>query len=427
MRVWCGLWLAICLTGMAQAAFAEGRTLETAGARPPLVLLPEYGLTPRDLAVIVNDRDPTSQRIAEYYLTQRPIPRENLIRVRFEPGRPVMPVDEFRRVYQEVKAATPEHIQAYALAWTEPFRVGCLSITSAFAAGYDEAFCARGCQPTRVSPYFASQSRRPYADFGWRPAMALAGTGFEEVAALIDRGVASDDTRPPGTGYLVNTSDRARRVRAQWFDRTLAVLAGAVELRRVDADFIEGRPDVLFYFTGLAQVPKLATNRFRPGAVADHLTSTGGQLTTSRQMSSLRWLEAGATGSYGTVVEPCNLLPKFPSPPILMATYLTGATLIEAYWKSVEMPGQGIFIGEPLARPFGGVELTNERGRWVARTYALTPGAYELQAAADPIGPYRTVSALIKPAFEPIRIELPDPPAAVYRLIPAPSAPGGRD
>jgi hypothetical protein len=27
--------------------------------------------------------------------------------------------------------------------------------------------------------------------------------------------------------------------------------------------------------------------------------------------------------------------------------------LIEAYWKSVAWPGQGIFIGEPLARPFG--------------------------------------------------------------------------
>ncbi len=36
-----------------------------------------------------------------------------------------------------------------------------------------------------------------------------------------------------------------------------------------------------------------------------------------------------------------------------MSHYLNGDTLIEAYWKSVLMPGQGIFIGEPLARPFG--------------------------------------------------------------------------
>ena len=27
---------------------------------------------------------------------------------------------------------------------------------------------------------------------------------------------------------------------------------------------------------------------------------------------------------------------------------------LAAYWKSVEWPGQGVFIGEPLAAPFRG-------------------------------------------------------------------------
>ena len=87
--------------------------------------------------------------------------------------------------------------------------------------------------------------------------------------------------------------------------------------------------------------------------MADHLTSSGGNLTgNGDQMSSLRWLEAGATGSYGTVVEPCNYLAKFPHPGIAIARYVNGETLIEAYWKSVAWPGEGIFIGEPLAAPF---------------------------------------------------------------------------
>ncbi len=71
-------------------------------------------------------------------------------------------------------------------------------------------------------------------------------------------------------------------------------------------------------------------------------------------MSILEWISAGATGSYGTVVEPCNFLEKFPDVPVLLRRYLAGETLIEAYWKSVAMPGQGIFIGEPLARPYAG-------------------------------------------------------------------------
>jgi uncharacterized protein (TIGR03790 family) len=109
---------------------------------------------------------------------------------------------------------------------------------------------------------------------------------------------------------------------------------------------------VLFYFTGLATVSGLETLRFLPGAIADHLTSTGGILTGHDQMSALRWLEAGATGSYGTVMEPCNFTTKFPKPAPAIGRYTRGETLLEAYWKSVAWPGQGVFVGEPLAAPF---------------------------------------------------------------------------
>jgi hypothetical protein len=43
---------------------------------------------------------------------------------------------------------------------------------------------------------------------------------------------------------------------------------------------------------------------------------------------------------------------KFPFPALLITRYMRGETLIEAYWKSVAWPGQGLFIGEPLAAPF---------------------------------------------------------------------------
>ena len=72
-------------------------------------------------------------------------------------------------------------------------------------------------------------------------------------------------------------------------------------------------------------------------------------------MPALAWLEAGATASYGTVAEPCNFTQKFPDASIVMRAYLSGDTALEAYWKSVVWPGQGLFIGEPLARPFGPV------------------------------------------------------------------------
>jgi uncharacterized protein (TIGR03790 family) len=72
-------------------------------------------------------------------------------------------------------------------------------------------------------------------------------------------------------------------------------------------------------------------------------------------MSILRWLEAGATASYGTVVEPCAFPQKFPHPAIVIDRYTRGEALIEAYWKSVAWPGQGLFVGEPLAMPYAGI------------------------------------------------------------------------
>jgi uncharacterized protein (TIGR03790 family) len=386
----------------------------------PTVILPRQALGPRELAVIVNDLDPTSGKIAAYYAARRHIPTENIIHVRLPPHRSQLSPDAFRPVYATAQAATQARVQAYALTWAAPYRVGCMSITTAFAVGYDETYCAKGCEATRPSPYFASASHSPYTDFELRPTMALAGTDFQQTKALIDRGVASDDTHPAGTGYLVNTSDRARSVRAVTFNATLRALRSAVNLERVDADYIENRPDVLFYVTGLASVPKIKTNHYLPGAVADHLTSTGGQLTDSRQMSALRWLEAGATGSYGTVVEPCNFPAKFPQPGILIASYLDGATLIEAYWKSVQMPGQGIFIGEPLARPYGGYELIHRQDTMVLELFGLDQGRYQLQAAESAVGPYRTVSVFTKPGVGSVEVALPDMASAYYRVTAAP-------
>jgi uncharacterized protein (TIGR03790 family) len=319
-------------------------------------------IEPATLAVIVNDADPLSRRIGAYYAQQRQIPEKNLIHVRFAPGARAMTRGEFERVLADVNAGAPPSIQAYALAWTQPYRVACMSITTAFAAGFDEAFCAEGCKATRTSPYYDSDSRRPHEDFGWRPAMLLAGKDYEDVKALIDRGVAADGTHPRGAGYLVSTDDPARNVRSRFYPGILLMQSDRFSFELVASNALRYRTNVMFYFTGLADVPGIETNRFLPGAIADHLTSSGGQLTGSTQMSSLRWLEAGATGSYGTVVEPCDFTQKFPRPDIVINRYLNGETLLEAYWKSVAWPGQGVFIGEPLAAPFrGGKDAGGER------------------------------------------------------------------
>ncbi|UOA10181.1 TIGR03790 family protein [Methylobacter sp. S3L5C] len=318
----------------------------------PLLYRPLPALTSKQLAVIVNDEDPLSIRITNYYQDIRQIPPENIIHIRFDASANALSKKEFAVLKHQVDKQTPNQVQAFVLTWLKPFRVDCMSITTAFAAGFDKAFCAKVCEETRKSPYFSSDSQKPFTDYRWRPTMTLAGRSFEDVKRLIDRGVASDFTRPQGSAYLLKTSDQARSTRAIYFPEVAKVFAGQWPVNYLEQNSLENKTDVMFYFTGLMQVPNIDKNTYLPGAIADHLTSTGGVLTGSNQMNILDWITAGATASYGAVVEPCNYPVKFSHPGILLYYYLRGNSLIEAYWKSVSEPGQGIFVGEPLARPF---------------------------------------------------------------------------
>jgi len=313
---------------------------------------PIPALSAQDMAVIVNDADPLSRQIGAYYQQQRQIPLTQIIHVNFAPMQAILSKHEFQRIKMEVDLQTPKHVQAYVLTWLQPFRVECMSITTAFAVGYDQTFCAEGCVETRKSPYFLSETSKPYTDMGWRPTMALGGKDFAEAKQIIDNGLAADYTHPTGSAYLLKTSDVARSSRARFFPILEQRLGKLWSVHYLEQDFITGRQDVMFYFTGLIHVPHIFENHYLPGAIADHLTSSGGVMSGNDQMNIMEWLRAGATASYGTVVEPCSFPAKFPDPGAVMYYYLRGSSLIEAYWKSVAEPGQGIFVGEPLAKPF---------------------------------------------------------------------------
>jgi uncharacterized protein (TIGR03790 family) len=318
-----------------------------------LVPSPARALDHTQLAVIVNTSDPLSVEIGEYYAARRRISFQNIIKVSFTPSEATLTRARFELIKAQVDRQTLPQVQAYALTWAAPYRVECMSITSAFAYGFDPASCATGCRPTRPSRYFNSPVRLPFTRLGIRPTMAIAATSFARAKELIDRGVESDGSFPAGTAYLLSTSDKERNVRSPSYRAVEKMFGRRIGVRRLQQDILTDRKDVLFYFTGRTKVEGLETLHFMPGAVADHLTSAGGDLTADAgQMSALRWLEAGATGSYGAVVEPCNFPQKFPNTVIAIGRYLQGETLLEAYWKSVAMPGQGIFIGEPLAAPF---------------------------------------------------------------------------
>ena len=314
-------------------------------------------VTAEMMAVIVNSRDPLSVDIADYYQKSRNIPEENIIRISFDPTKHILSQQEFVKLKHEVDSRTPENVQFYTLTWANTYRVECMSVTAAFTFGFDTAYsdCLQTCSRTKVSRYaYLDDLSQPYNKLGIRPSMMLAAENFKDAKELIDRGVAADGLLPEKhEAYLVKTKDKARNIRKTHYLYAEKTLGHLIDVFHIPADRVTTADYLMFYFTGAKSVYGIEYHDYLPGAIADHLTSSAGQLTNSKQMSALEWLKAGATGSYGTVVEPCNHLGKFPNPFVVMDQYLKGHTLIESYWKSVIMPGQGVFIGEPLARPYG--------------------------------------------------------------------------
>jgi hypothetical protein len=201
--------------------------------------------------------------------------------------------------------------------------------------------------------------------------------------------------------------------------------AGALQLNYIDnaagtgSNTLNGKAGVLFYFTGLTRVAEIASNSFRPGAAADHLTSFGGVLSASSgQMPITDWVDGGATASFGTVAEPCNYTQKFSKASVLIDQYWRGGTLIEAYWKSVEWPGQGLFIGEPLAQPFRDASSFDiDAGQYLINTRALRPGSrYTLDYRSSSTGAWTTLATFSRTTAQNQALHAPLPPAEATQL-----------
>jgi len=255
--------------------------------------LPASGLTAAELAVVVAEGDPLSEAVGAAYVAARGVPAANLIRVRVNTGSEALSATDFALLKSDIDARLPAGVQATLLTWAAPSRVvgSCaMGITSAMALGYDPRYCnpapaAELCASTAASPLYDSEARRPGSELQLRPSMLLGARTLAAAQALIARGVAADASRPAGEGWLVRTTDVDRSVRWSDFATLPAAWSGALALNYVDnsagpasANSLSGKSGVLFYLTGLTQVASLATLQFRPGALADSLTSSGGLL-----------------------------------------------------------------------------------------------------------------------------------------------------
>jgi uncharacterized protein (TIGR03790 family) len=368
--------------GPAAPAPAAAPPAPAAAPRRPASWLPavrvEGRLQAADIGLVINTADPYSVAVGEYYIRRRGLKPQQVLRLTL-PTASTLTRDEFNhlrgRIELRFQGRKPA-VQALVLAWAYPYAVDCNSIGGALALGFDADLCANSCQPSRPSRYFNSASTRPWTDLGIRPVMHLAAPTPEDAKALIDRGLLADGSlarrsRGPVTALLLETQDAPRNVRSALYPPVGGLDSAGVNLRVEPALVLPAARRLLMVATGAMRLDFAGPLDWVPGGIGDHLTSYGGALEPWHGQSTvLEWIASGATGSHGTVSEPCNHLQKFPHPQVLLQQYLQGSTLIEAYWKSVAWPQQALFIGEPLAAPFAVTEAMRQQAAAAAAAAA---------------------------------------------------------
>lgn len=344
----CTIMLGLFLVSASAADAASTRLIVV-----PLAQEDQIVLTPLTLGVIVNLNDPNSIALAEHYSGLRGIPRSNIIGL-------TLPRANFvsrHLMSEELKKlkASPSYARfaGFVLAFDRPYRVdGNQSITSAVSQGLANVKWSGNCNLTSINLDRGSPPGYPMTN---KPAMMLtAGANLQESISLADRGKGSDATDPDGEVIFFKTDDKARSIpREPSMDRAKDRLGTEIDINVITENLLATKKKIIAFETGLSSLANLESLEFFPGGYADHLTSFGGRLYESRgQTSIIDIIRAGATASYGTVREPCNFPEKFPDPEEMLSNYLSGESLLEAYWKSVSMLTEGLLVGEPLARPF---------------------------------------------------------------------------
>ena len=322
--------------------------------------------------IIVNQNSSNSVQLGNYYREVRQVPPQNVLRINWSGGNVQWTQTEFTNSLLNPFFAMlssrqlTTQIDYAVLSMDIPYRVtapgnGENSTTSALFYGFkpdpsDLLTCPMA--PGSTNLYAGSEaifrSTPPIsATSNSFLATMITQTNLDLAKQIVNQGVTADASFPTRTVYLAKSTDPIRNLRYLTADN-------AVFNTRLRGNYFMQRTNTYtpYYLVPMAGYQNgtsffsIQPDTFVPGAMADSLTSFAGQLfENSGQTSSLIFLQAGASGSFGTVAEPCNYLEKFPDPQNYFYQS-RGFSLAECYYQSVTNPYQGLVTGEPLSAPF---------------------------------------------------------------------------
>lgn len=357
---------------------------------------PSYAQTAENVAVVVNDNSPASQKIAEYYTTKRSIPAANVVHIRTS-------LDDAidRRVYVSTieepigsaltRGGLQDRILYLVLTKDVPLRIAGTSQAAGTTASVDSELTLLYRRlagqnvpvPGRVdNPYFlgdkSASTLRPFnhRDYDIYLVTRLDGFTVDDVIGLIDRGSA-----PAREGKIVldQQGKAANPVGEQWLAAAAKKLEAQGQGDRVllEATVNPARDasSVLGYYSWGSNDPRNRVRKlgmgFVPGALASTFLSSDARTfheppatwlpsdnllrdkwyAGSGQSLSGDLIREGVTGVAGQVSEP--FLQSAVRPQLLFPAYLSGANLAEAFYAALpHLSWQAVVVGDPLCGPF---------------------------------------------------------------------------
>lgn len=342
---------------------------------------------PQNVLIVVNDDSIESQQVGALYRQTRGIPQRNVCHVSISPKTNRVDAGLFQtsvvsRIHQHISdRGLSNQIDYIVLSKDIPYAVrwdlhnslqnGTVAIIFYGLKDFMDPDCQihAGTDNAYFQTERAFHRSDAYAGSNYYLCTMLTARWLNLATALIARTRSADGTFPSGEIELFKSSDPYRNIRYKRFDdlRFSSLFFTNFPLVKVSENqwnAVFQNTNLLGYCQSVSTSLWIYNHTYLPGAICDHLTSCGGYLFDAEihsQMSILDWIQAGASASYGTVVEPCAFLEKFPDPMVYFWQY-RGFNLAESYWMSVRNPYQGIFLGDPLMAPYASppyVSITN--------------------------------------------------------------------
>ena len=355
-----------------------------------------------NVAVIINDNSPDSQRIGQAYAATRSIPDSNVIHIRTSIEEAINRDGYARTIEGPIAAAIGRarlHDRVLYLVLTKgvPLRIAGTSGQTGTMASVDSELALLyrrmvgrldKSEGAVANPYFLGDrdlsEARPFThrDFDIYLVSRLDAYTADEAVALIDKAASAK-----GSGRVVldqRGDASANRTGETWLELASKRLAdrspGTEVVLETTPKPARGHTDVLGYFSWGSTDPQNRVRTsgltFAPGALA--ATFVGSDARTFREppvgwtptdaANRSSWyagspesltgdlVRDGVTGAAGYVAQP--FLNGVVRPQILFPAYLAGFSLVEAFYLSIpHVSWQTVVIGDPLCRPMPGKML----------------------------------------------------------------------